>query len=175
MTSLRPSRRSLVAAMLMGALLVAVSAAAPASAHATLVDSSPRQNQHLEALPDQVRFIFNEDMSGPAYVAVTGPDSSSVTTGAPRIDGPGLSQTLTDGPDGTYTMSYRAVSQDGHSVTGEITFSVGATDRSAVPDPPQDTSRHGSVLVQHQVAVYAGLGLFVLTGLTVALIRRTAP
>ncbi len=64
-------------------------------------------------------------MTSPAYVIVTAPDGSSVASGTPRVDGVLVRQGLTEGPDGAYTMAFRAVSEDGHPVTGEITFTVG--------------------------------------------------
>lgn len=99
--------------------------AAPAWAHATLVDSSPRQGDHLDQLPAAVSFEFSERVLEPAYVVVSAPDGTAVASGEPAVEGKVVRQALADGPDGGYTMAYRAVSEDGHPLSGEITFSVG--------------------------------------------------
>ena len=129
------SRLSAVIGLLLGFAVAMLWAAPGASAHASLVASDPTEGQQLDTLPDSVSFEFSEAMSEPAYVAVTGPDGSSVIAGEPTVTGAVVSQTL-DGSDvpGTYTMAYRAVSEDGHPVTGQITFTVGGsdTDRKSV-------------------------------------------
>lgn len=185
-------RRYLAGAVLLCAAGLTVLVPTPAWAHAALVDSSPHQGEQFDELPAQVRFEFSQDMSAPAYVIVTAPDGSSVTTGDPQVDGPVVSQDITDGPDGTYTMAYRAVSEDGHPVTGEITFLVGSgststgspeSGPSAAEPGPDDASigdapeaaTDDSFVSRHLVAVSVGIALFLLAGLMLLLARRTAP
>lgn len=165
--------RTLVVVLGVLALLVPT----PVWAHASLVDSSPRQNDTLDQLPAQVRFEFNEEMSPPAYVVVTDPDGTSLTVGDPVVDGPVVTQEIADGPDGAYTMAYRAVSEDGHPITGEITFTVGeapATEPAPPPATPDDTESD-SFLSGHQIAVGGAAGLFLLAALMLLLARRTTP
>ncbi|MGD9960845.1 copper resistance CopC family protein [Nocardioides sp.] len=160
---------------------------APAWAHATLVASTPTQGAVLQALPEQVEFEFSQDISSPAYVIVTAPDGSSVTSGTPRVDGAFVRQGITDGPGGTYTMAYRAVSEDGHPVTGEITFTVGegttaaTTEADAGPDaaPAQgaDSAGRGSPpgaswWSRHGMQAGVGAGLFLIAALLLVLSRR---
>ena len=188
----RTTLRLVAAVAVVAAVGVAV-LPSPASAHATLIGSSPRQDAQLDHLPDRVSFEFNQDMSAPAYVIVTAPDGSSVTEGDPDVDGAVVSQAVTNGPDGTYTMAYRAVSEDGHPVTGEITFTVGVAS-SAAPGPssaasaspgPGDEARTGSTgaeaaddesfLSRHVVAILVGLVLFGAAGALLLIARRTEP
>lgn len=97
----------------------------PAWAHASLVDSSPRQGDLLDTLPETVWFEFSDTVLKPAYVVVTAPDGTASVSGEPTVEGTVVRQALADGPDGSYTMAYRVVSEDGHPISGEITFSVG--------------------------------------------------
>jgi methionine-rich copper-binding protein CopC len=112
------------AAVLLGALVTL--APVPAWAHAGLESSSPAAGQRLDALPSEVSFTFSEDLATPAYVVVTAPDGTSLTSGDPVVEGTTLKQAVSAGPPGDYSMAYRAISSDGHPVTGEISFTVGA-------------------------------------------------
>jgi hypothetical protein len=129
-------------------------------------------------------------MADPAYVIVTAPDGTSVARGAPRVDGPVVSQDITSGPDGTYTMAYRVVSEDGHPLAGEITFTVGATSAagpSGTGPTPAEPSRDGEAAAgvppagspdetlwsRQHVAVSVAVALFGLAALLLLLARRT--
>lgn len=142
------SRLATIIAMLLAGAVALLWAAPGASAHASLVNSDPREGQTLDALPAAVSFEFSEAMSEPAYVVVTAPDGSSVTTGEPQVDGAIVSQRLASGGGGgTYTMAYRAVSADGHPVTGQIAFTVGggaASSPSASAEPTAPSSAASS-------------------------------
>ena len=126
-TIVRPTVAGRLVGLLCALALVALGVpfAPHAWAHASLVDSSPEQGEVLDALPDEVWFEFSQDMDAPAYVVVTAPDGTSVTSGDPAVTGEFVRQALSEGPDGSYSMAYRAVSEDGHPMAGEITFGVG--------------------------------------------------
>lgn len=107
------------------ALLVGAGAG-PAWAHASMTGSSPEQGERLEALPEEVTFEFSEAMDPTAYVVVTGPDGASLAAGEPVVDGSTITQALAGpGPDGGYLMAVKAVSADGHAITGRVEFVVG--------------------------------------------------
>lgn len=153
---------SVLLAGIVAALALAVVPSA-AWAHATLVDSSPRDGQRLSTLPNEVVFTFDEVMSPPAFVVVTASDGTPVTVGRPSLDGPMLRQRLSGrGSAGDYTMAYRVVSADGHPVTGEIAFEVGAT--MADGSSRAGTSGVPSPLGDHQVAVILTIGFLLLVG-----------
>lgn len=119
-------------------MLVPLGVPTPAFAHATLVSTSPGAGDQLKRLPDEMRLEFSEQMSAPAYVVVTAPDGTSVTVGDPVVDGALVEQELKDGPDGAYTIAYRAASEDGHPLTGELDFVVGeAEDSESLSDPSE--------------------------------------
>lgn len=127
--------------MLAVLLVVAVLAGAgPAAAHATLTGSDPGNGDSLDALPERVTLEFSAPISEPAYVIVTAPDGSKVADGDPAVNGQTLEQGLQVGADaeGEYTVAYRAVSEDGHPLTGQLSFQVG--EGPAAPDASSDTA-----------------------------------
>ncbi|MCG6494838.1 FixH family protein [Kitasatospora sp. A2-31] len=121
----------------LGAVLALMLAGAgPAAAHATLQSTDPAQNSVLATAPQAVTLTFSEavSLSGDS-VRVLDPAGKAVDTGNPaHADGRdntarvGLAAGLAGG---TYTVAWRAVSEDSHPIGGAFTFSVGA---------PSDTS-----------------------------------
>ena len=127
--------RAALAVVVLGLGLV-VAAATPASAHASLVSVDPADGARLDESPATVRLTFSERVSaGLGGVRVLGPDGAEVQEGAARTDGPEVSVDLRpDLPDGTYVVTYRVTSADGHPVRGGSVFGVGdvEVDRSAL-------------------------------------------
>ncbi|MFB9234060.1 copper resistance CopC/CopD family protein [Plantactinospora siamensis] len=171
----RPAAR--VAAAL-GLLVMAFAAllgpAAPASAHAVLVSSSPPNGAVLASAPSQVVLTFSEGVRAvPDRVRVIGPDGSRVDRGKPAVSGAVLTITVDQGaPRGTYLVTYRIISADSHPVVGGYTYSVGAAST-----PPTDTGGGSRVdpVVSTAVKIakyvgYAGLALLVGPVLVLALL-----
>ncbi|MER7579759.1 FixH family protein [Kitasatospora sp. NPDC097691] len=127
----------------LGALLALMLAGAgPASAHATLDSTDPRQNSVVATAPSEVTLTFSESVSlSPDSVRVLDPAGKAVDTGNPaHADGRGNTARvgLKGGiANGTYTVAWRAVSEDSHPVGGAFTFSIGA---------PSDTSVSATAL-----------------------------
>ncbi|MFE7594047.1 FixH family protein [Kitasatospora sp. NPDC057512] len=127
----------------LGALLALMLAGAgPASAHATLDSTDPRQNSVVATAPQAVTLTFSESVSlSGDSVRVLDPAGKAVDTGNPaHADGKGNTARvgLRDGlANGTYTVAWRAVSDDSHPVGGAFTFSIGA---------PSDTSVSATAL-----------------------------
>ncbi|SOB82787.1 copper resistance CopC/CopD family protein [Streptomyces sp. 1331.2] len=128
---------------MLGALLALMLAGAgPASAHATLDSTDPRQNAVVATAPQAVTLTFSEAVSlSSDSVRVLDPAGQAVDTGNPaHADGRGNTARvgLRSGlANGTYTVAWRAVSEDSHPVGGAFTFSVGA---------PSDTSVSATAL-----------------------------
>lgn len=159
------------------AVLVAVAAgvllpATPASAHTALVSTNPANGSVLAAAPDQVSLTFNEPVR--------------LASGGLRVyqaDGQLVALTVTDGEDtviradlpeplvaGTHLLSWRVVSQDGHPLTGTVSFSIEHPSESTFPatalqEPASTTSGLKSAV---QGAHY--LGLLVAAGLVAFLL-----
>jgi len=135
-------------ASLVASLLVLVLAPAPmAWAHTELVLSDPADGAALAVDPSEVLLAFSEELI-PSTVSVSVADGTGfvVTVAAPDVDGADVSfpwpPALT-GPD--YTVNSRVVSQDGHPVSGSLSFtgagpSVGESSASAPPVPSAGTS-----------------------------------
>lgn len=116
--------------------------AAPAGLvlHARLASSTPQDGATVKSA-QQVVLTFNEDVN-PDFVAVrvTGPDGSE-TAGAPRVDGPVVTQALAAAaPAGEHTVTYRVVSADGHPVAGTVTFTTTQAPAPASPSPSPSAS-----------------------------------
>ncbi|MCM3554118.1 copper resistance protein CopC [Janibacter melonis] len=113
-------RAALVACV---AAVLALAGALPASAHAALVRSSPTSGSMLTAVPPEVALTFNEAID-PQFTSVTVKSgSTTASTGKPTVEGPTVYQSLDPRMDeGTYTVSYRVTSADGHPVSGSYTF-----------------------------------------------------
>ena len=123
---MRPLRAAL-AAVLLGLLAVGT-LAAPAAAHATLVSVDPADGARLDTSPAVVRLTFSENVSADlGGVLVLDSEGDQVQEGAARVDGRTVEVDLQPGlDDGTYVISYRVVSADGHPVRGASVFGVGA-------------------------------------------------
>jgi copper resistance protein C len=117
------------AALLVG-LLVALGAgavgASPAVAHASEVGSSPEAGAILDAPPRTVAVEFDSPILdiGAAIVVRTA-DGTSVVVGTPQI---GRQQISVDvdpaAAPGTYTVAYRVVAEDGHTIESTFDFTV---------------------------------------------------
>ncbi|MFT3873015.1 MAG: copper resistance protein CopC [Nocardioides sp.] len=130
--SRHPAMRHRATGALAAAVLLAGAAAlgtaAPAAAHTALVSSTPEQGQEVDRLPTTVTLTFTEEVEEPIYVSVIGPDGAKLAAGDPQRDGATVSQDLVastgEEPSGTYTVAYRVVSDDGHPVSDELTFTL---------------------------------------------------
>ncbi|GEM00335.1 copper resistance CopC/CopD family protein [Cellulomonas terrae] len=159
----RPARLLLV---LVGLAVLLLGPAGPASAHATLVSSDPVEGAVLDAAPDRIRLTFDE-----AVAAV--PDGAQVfdAEGAPvaasaAATGKELTVSLPErvGP-GTYVVVWRVVSEDGHPVSGSLTFSVGAPSVDVTPPPSGSTSTTAAPLALSVSRWLGYAGLLLSTGL----------
>jgi methionine-rich copper-binding protein CopC len=116
----------------LGVLLVL--GAAPASAHAVLVSSSPASGSTVPTPPSGITLTFDEAVRAPAYIVVTGPGAVRADEGGARIQGArvttGLRQTVSAG---RYSVAYRVVSDDGHPVEAVFTYTVAAGATSSTP------------------------------------------
>ena len=120
-------------------------ALAPAAwAHDQLVQATPADGSSVRA-PSQVVLRFSGELLPVGNrVRVDGPTGPAATA-APVTDGPTLSRALKPGlPAGAYRVTWRAVSADGHPLSGAFSFSVTApatANAGPTPEPtPEPTS-----------------------------------
>lgn len=124
-----------VAAALLLALVALGSTALPASAHTELKSSNPAKGAALPAPPQQVELTFTESVTAPAdAITVTGPNGAKWTVGQATVAGPVVTAPVqATGPAGTYTITWKVVSDDGDPVTGTIDFTLSAPTTTTVP------------------------------------------
>ncbi|HEY4319368.1 MAG TPA: copper resistance protein CopC [Herbaspirillum sp.] len=108
--------------------------AAGAFAHASLIDTVPADGAMLRTEPADITLHFNEPVA-PLVFKLALPDGSvQPLTKAASVDD-SLKIGLPDAvAAGTYLLSWRVVSADGHPVGGSLTYSIGArSGPNAVP------------------------------------------
>jgi copper transport protein len=118
-------RRALLALAL--AVVAVLALAGTAGAHAAIVASDPPDGARLDESPAEVRLTFSEHVSASlGGVRVVDADGERVDRGAVRVEDREVSVDVEpDLPDGTYVVTYRIVSADGHPVRGASVFGVG--------------------------------------------------
>jgi methionine-rich copper-binding protein CopC len=163
------------------ALLAAVSAA-PASAHASLVRSSPADESSVATAPKTVSFAFDENIRVPSVILVTGANGASVVAGKTSVVDNIVSIRVRIESPGDYTAVYRVVSADGHPVSGRLSFGVGAgnhggsTDGSAAQPAAAAGHQHETMSTGPPNRVIGmGAALALLGGLGLLTVRRWAP
>lgn len=111
------------------AMGVALLAPAIASAHSHVLFAEPADKAVVQDPPGQLRLLFSGNVTVQAgSIQVFDPDGHRVDRGAPSTPGNGahVTQRIAATAQGTYGVSYRVSSEDGHVITGTMTFSVGA-------------------------------------------------
>jgi hypothetical protein len=137
----------LVAAFLVAAASV-IMTAAPAAAHDRLLGSDPAAESTVEQLPPALSLTFSAAIAadaGASEIQVTDAAGAPLTDGAPVVDGPILTQPLTQvTAAGPVTVLWKVVSSDGHPISGQFTFTVAGTPPTptptATPSPTETSS-----------------------------------
>ncbi|WP_079038099.1 copper resistance CopC/CopD family protein [Streptomyces sp. NBRC 110028] len=150
---------------LFAALLCALSfGAGPASAHAALTSTSPGEGAVVKSAPSDVTLTFSEGvLLGRDALRVLDPKGKRVDAGKAAHTG-GKSSTasvaLRSGlADGTYTVAWKATSEDSHPVSGAFTFSIGAPSKTSVA-APTGGSGDSTVTTLYGIGRYAAYGGF---------------
>lgn len=123
--------------------------ASPASAHASLVSSQPRDGQVLDIAPASVVLRFDENMRRPAFVAVTAQDGRQVQSGQVQVLDDTVTEQITDAGAGRYLIAYRVVSADGHPVTAQFSFTVTGSAAASPGVSPASTAPSRPASSQH--------------------------
>lgn len=153
---------SLLAAVFVALVGVLLSSQA-AYAHATVVSTNPAANTVLATQPSEVSVTFSEPVSPvKAQTWVVAPDGARAGSGDATAHGATVTLPLREGlPNGTYLVTYRVISADGHPIPGGFTFSIGEPSATApaIPDAP-DVNPTVELLVQvNRGLAVAGLAL----------------
>lgn len=150
-----------------GILLVAVALLAvllpgtPAWAHTALVSSDPAEDATLRTAPTAVTLVFSQKLN-PDFTTIVLSDAAAqrIPSSAPVVDD--VKGTITIGRplgNGVYTLAYRVVSLDGHTVQDSYTFTV------ADPALPAATAAVRPSTAAAPTAAAGGISAPVLLGL----------
>ncbi|MBT2490466.1 copper resistance protein CopC/CopD [Streptomyces sp. ISL-96] len=157
-------RLLLITTALLGTLLAG---AAPASAHAALTGSDPKDGAVVATAPKHITLTFSEKIAlGNDSIRVLEPSGKRSDTGEVRDMSSGsivqYGVPLHPGlPDGTYTVAWQAVSADSHPISGAFTFSIGAPSKTTVA-LPEETAGGGLVGALYGIARYTSYAGFIL-------------
>ncbi|MEV8307760.1 copper resistance protein CopC [Streptomyces flavidovirens] len=159
-------RLLLITTALLGTLLAG---AAPASAHAALTGSDPKDGAVVATAPRHITLTFSEKIAlGSDSIRVLQPSGKRSDTGQVRDMSSGsvvqYGVPLHTGlPDGTYTVAWQAVSADSHPISGAFTFSIGAPSKTtvALPEQPAGGGLVGALYGIARYTAYAGFILLV--------------
>ncbi|CAN3700627.1 hypothetical protein MMX123_00615 [Microbacterium sp. MM2322] len=176
-----------VAAIALGAVLGGAQAA---SAHDSLVSTSPASGDTVSTV-SEVTLDFSANLlgyDGGNIVVVLGPDGRHYEADCVALAGPTLSVPVELGAPGDYTVEWRAVSSDGHPVSGTFPFTSTAAGTSVGSDDSPCASAVGSAAAPAEAAssetggpsgltvgLLVGGGVVVLVGVLVVVIVRTRP
>lgn len=152
--------------------------AAPASAHAALVTTTPSSESVVADPPAQVRLDFSEPMEATTDpVSVRAPDGQVLATRS-ALDPADAAALTTVLPDtlrpGTYVVTWRVLSIDGHPVHGEFRF---AYKRATAPLTPASSNSGTSSVPALALTgrVLAAAGALLVVGLTAFPLLVVAP
>ncbi|MGB4777815.1 copper resistance CopC family protein, partial [Microbacterium sp.] len=132
---------SAFAVIVVSILLVAIPAES-ASAHASVVATTPEHGAELDAAPTAVTVTFSEPVTLSSLLqsaSVLDADGAHVEAGPATLDDARLVLTIplpADLPVGAYIASWRVVSSDTHPVGGSIQFGVGVPASTISPPAP---------------------------------------
>jgi len=180
------ARTVAITAIALGAVLGGAQAA---SAHDSLESTSPSSGASVSSL-SEVSLDFSANLlgyDGGNIVIVLGPDGRHYETDCVDLSGPTLTAPVALGAPGEYQVEWRAVSSDGHPISGSFSFTSTATGSSAgadqspcaaavsagqEPSASPDTAPSGgpSGLT---LGLLVGGGVVVLVGVLVVIILRT--
>ncbi len=147
-------RRALAAAALIAAVVPA-----GASAHAGIRGTSPGFRAELERGPHWIRLTFDQTVALPS-IRVLDRRGHSFSAGSARIAGRSVVARVARLPRGVYTVRWRALSADSHTVAGVFTFGV----RVAAPPPTEAYGSSGPTRTEHVVRWLYFLALALLLG-----------
>lgn len=121
--SIRRGARLAFAGVIAG-LVGVLAFAGAASAHDYIVSSDPADGATVASI-SQVGLTFSGDLiggQGAEIIQVKGPDGRYYETACPALSGTDMTSPVALGPSGAYEVEWRAVSSDGHPVSGSYAF-----------------------------------------------------
>lgn len=102
-------------------------------AHASLIGSDPAEGSVVGAAPGAVRLSFNEPVT-PLAFKLFDPRGESIDVKPTAQDSDLVIELPAARGEGTYALSWRVASADGHPIGGTATFSIGHASRRAATE-----------------------------------------
>ena len=146
-TSRRAARFVRLAALAVASAALVVVPAMPASAHNSVVATTPAEGAVVTAQPGTVSLETNGDLldvGDGSVIQVQGPDGRYYGDGCAVVDGPTATTQTELGEPGTYTVNWRVVSVDGHPITGTWSFDWQPAEGTAMADGTDDPGACGA-------------------------------
>src|SRR4051794_5903365 len=149
-------RRGVLAGLL--AAVFGLLLASPASAHAELVASTPANGARLAQAPAEVEMRFTESVNLiPGGIRLVDDAGETVPASAPAVSGHTVTWRMPgDLAEGSYVVSWRVVSSDGHPVAGAFSFGVGTPALAVAGNTPTAPR----TVVAARLAGYLGFSWF---------------
>jgi copper transport protein len=165
------------------ALVVIVALAPSASAHAILLRTDPGVDRVVDDSPERVTLYFTEPVElALGAVRVYDTNAHRVDSGPAEHAGDDLETVqvpvLDDLDDGTYTVTWRIISADGHPIKGAFVFHVGTpgSKPQGIADrllgDPGSGAFEGAAFGVARWTAFAGIVLLVGSALFLALVWR---
>lgn len=153
----------------LAALLVTLfSGAMPAMAHTSVVTTTPLYKSTLTEMPLQISIEFSDELmqigeNEVNTISIQDPAMSDIEVSAITIEKNLITATLPaiDYQDGTYLVSYRVVSADGHPVSGSYSLFLNAPSDS-VAQPAAENQDHGFFHVHQTHLIQGGVVLILI-------------
>jgi copper transport protein len=124
--SLTGTLQRFVSAILLWSVMTAA-----ACAHASLNTTEPRDGSVVSVAPRVITLMFSEPVS-PTSLKLTRPDRSALNLKSFVLKDRTVEITPPDDlSDGSYLLSWRVVSEDGHPIGGSVVFSIGQPNANA--------------------------------------------
>lgn len=130
----------------MAVAVVAVFATAvPASAHDSLVHSTPEADESLTTAPESITLTYSGellvlgDSTQGAVVLVIDESGRDWATGDVEVSGDTVTAAVEPGmPEAGYQVRWQVVSEDGHPISGVVPFTIGDAEPMTATQAPTD-------------------------------------
>jgi len=149
-----------------------------AYAHASLILANPAVDSNLAKLPTHVEIEFDGNLIplGGARTNVLQVQDSrgkNIDAGNSKVAGPILEVDIKDRTgEGTFTVSWRVVSSDGHPVEGSYQFSVGLPSQTLTPKATVPIVHRESFWKGHKEQIFLLIAAFIAIGIWARFERR---
>lgn len=149
-------------------LALLLMSATAASAHTSVVTTTPLYKSTLTSMPLQISIEFTDELMTIGdekvnTISITAPDKGEVSLTSITLDKNLITANLqdVDFQDGTYLVSYRVVSADGHPVSGSYPLYLNAPS-APESQPVAQEDEHGFFHIHQTHIIQAGVVLILI-------------